>query len=62
VGINTIAVAVSEESETIEEIYEPFLIQEGFIKRTPRGRVATPFAYEHFNYRQRRHGFQQELF
>lgn len=62
VGINTIAVAVSEESETIEEIYEPYLIQEGFIKRTPRGRVATPLAYEHFNYRQRNHGFQQELF
>lgn len=62
VGINTIAVAVSEESETIEEIYEPYLIQEGFIKRTPRGRVATPLAYEHFNYRQRSHGFQQELF
>lgn len=62
VGINTIAVAVSEESDTIEEIYEPFLIQEGFIKRTPRGRVATPFAYEHFNYKQGRHGIQQELF
>ncbi len=62
VGINTIAVAVGEEGDTIEEIYEPFLIQAGFIKRTPRGRVATPLAYEHFNYKQRRHGFQQELF
>lgn len=62
VGLNTIAVAIGEESDTIEEIYEPFLIQEGFIKRTPRGRVATPFAYEHFNYRQTNNGFQQELF
>ncbi len=62
VGINTIAVAVGEESDTIEEIYEPFLIQEGFIKRTPRGRVATPIAYEHFNYKPRKHGYQQELF
>lgn len=62
VGLNTLAVAVGEESDTIEEIYEPFLIQEGFIKRTPRGRVATPFAYEHFNYGQKRNGTQQELF
>ncbi len=62
VGINTIAVAVGEESDTIEEVYEPFLIQEGFIKRTPRGRVATQLAYEHFNYKQRRFGYQQELF
>lgn len=62
VGINTIAVAVAEEPDTIEEIYEPFLIQEGFIKRTPRGRVATSFAYQHFNYEQRDHGRQQKLF
>lgn len=62
VGISTLAVAVGEERDTIEEIYEPFLIQEGFIKRTPRGRVVTPFAYEHFNYQQRDHGRQQELF
>jgi Holliday junction DNA helicase RuvB len=47
VGINTIATAVGEESGTIEEVYEPFLIQEGFLKRTPRGREATPKAYEH---------------
>lgn len=45
VGLNTVAVAVSEESGTIEEIYEPFLIKEGFIKRTPRGREATDLAY-----------------
>jgi Holliday junction DNA helicase RuvB len=49
VGINTIAVAVSEESNTIEEVYEPFLIQQGYLKRTPRGREATRLAYEHFN-------------
>lgn len=47
VGINTIATAVGEESGTIEEVYEPFLIQEGFLKRTPRGREATQKAYEH---------------
>ncbi|MFH1943696.1 MAG: Holliday junction branch migration DNA helicase RuvB [bacterium] len=45
VGLNTLAVAVSEDSGTIEEIYEPFLIKEGFIKRTPRGRQATELAY-----------------
>lgn len=47
VGINTIAVAVGEEEDTIEEIYEPFLIQEGLLDRTPRGRVATDLAYQH---------------
>lgn len=49
VGLNTIAVAVGEEPDTIEEVYEPFLIQSGFIKRTPRGRVVTSMAYKHFN-------------
>ena len=47
VGISTIATAVSEEAETIEEVYEPFLIQEGYIKRTSRGREATELAYRH---------------
>jgi Holliday junction DNA helicase RuvB len=47
VGINTLAVAVGEEEDTIEEVYEPFLIQEGFINRTPRGRFATETAYRH---------------
>jgi Holliday junction DNA helicase RuvB len=46
VGLNTLAVAVGEESGTLEEIYEPFLIQEGFLKRTPRGREATLMAYQ----------------
>jgi len=47
VGLNTIATAVGEEAGTIEEVYEPFLIKEGYIKRTPRGREATGIAYEH---------------
>jgi Holliday junction DNA helicase RuvB len=47
VGISTIATAVSEEAETIEEVYEPFLIQEGYLKRTSRGREATERAYQH---------------
>jgi Holliday junction DNA helicase RuvB len=47
VGITTIATAVGEESGTIEEVYEPFLIQEGFLQRTPRGREVTHKAYEH---------------
>ncbi len=48
VGVNTIAVAVGEEPGTIEEVYEPFLIQQGFLKRTPRGRMATEQCYRHF--------------
>ncbi len=48
VGLTTIAVAVGEEKDTIEEVYEPFLLQRGFLQRTPRGRVATEFAYKHF--------------
>jgi len=48
VGVETIAAAVSEEKDTIEDVYEPFLIQWGYLNRTPRGRVATPTAYEHF--------------
>lgn len=47
VGLNTLAVAVGEEPDTVEEVYEPFLIQEGFIMRTPRGREATEKAYRH---------------
>jgi Holliday junction DNA helicase RuvB len=47
VGISTIATAVGEEPGTIEEVYEPFLIQEGYIMRTPRGREATELAYKH---------------
>jgi Holliday junction DNA helicase RuvB len=47
VGITTLATAVSESAETIEEVYEPFLIQQGFIMRTPRGREVTELAYTH---------------
>ncbi|WAG31531.1 Holliday junction branch migration DNA helicase RuvB [Staphylococcus chromogenes] len=50
VGLDTIAVSIGEERITIEDVYEPFLIQQGFIERTPRGRKATPKAYAHFNY------------
>jgi Holliday junction DNA helicase RuvB len=48
VGVSTLAVAVGEEPGTLEEVYEPYLIQEGFLKRTPRGREATTLAYSHF--------------
>jgi holliday junction DNA helicase RuvB len=47
VGLSTLAVAVAEESDTIEDVYEPYLLQQGLVKRTPRGRVATPAAFEH---------------
>lgn len=50
VGIDTIAASIGEESVTIEDVYEPYLLQIGFIQRTPRGRIATNLAYEHFNY------------
>ncbi|MBO0476538.1 Holliday junction branch migration DNA helicase RuvB [Vagococcus sp. DIV0080] len=50
VGLTTIAVNISEETETVEDMYEPYLIQKGFIKRTQRGRVVTEFAYEHLGY------------
>ena len=48
VGIDTLAAATGEDRGTIEDTYEPFLIQEGYLERTPRGRVATPRAYDHF--------------
>ncbi|MBI5055250.1 MAG: Holliday junction branch migration DNA helicase RuvB [Nitrospirae bacterium] len=48
VGIETLAASIREEKDTIEDVYEPFLLQQGFIERTPRGRVATKRAYEHF--------------
>ena len=50
VGLQTLAVALGEDVSTLEEVYEPFLIQEGFIQRTPRGRVATVRAYKRFGY------------
>ena len=50
VGLNNIGAAIGEDSTTIEEVYEPFLVQHGFLQRTSRGRVATPLAYRHFGY------------
>ncbi|HLV25819.1 MAG TPA: Holliday junction branch migration DNA helicase RuvB [Gemmatimonadales bacterium] len=50
VGVGTIAAAVGEDASTIEEVYEPFLVQNGFLQRTPRGRMATASAYRHFGY------------
>lgn len=50
VGLNTLSVNIGEEQATVEDMYEPFLIQKGFLKRTPRGRIATARSYEHFHY------------
>jgi holliday junction DNA helicase RuvB len=50
VGVATISAAIGEDTSTLEEVYEPFLVQQGFLQRTPRGRVATPMAYRHFGY------------
>jgi len=61
VGIDTLCTAISEEKDTIEDVYEPFLIQKGYIHRTPRGRVATKLAYEYLEL-QPQGGFQEELF
>src|SRR5699024_12798047 len=52
VGVQTLAVAVAEERETVEELAEPFLVRMGFLARTPRGRIATPAAWEHLGLRQ----------
>jgi len=60
VGLNTIATAVSEDPGTIEEVYEPFLIQEGYLMRTPRGRETTEAAYKHLG--KIKAGPQSELF
>ncbi|MEB8126752.1 Holliday junction branch migration DNA helicase RuvB [Staphylococcus succinus] len=54
VGLDTIAVSIGEERVTIEDVYEPFLIQKGFIERTPRGRKATAYAFEHFSKNEKR--------
>ncbi len=62
VGITTIATAVSEDAGTIEEVYEPYLIKEGFLKRTPRGREATELAYEHLGVTFNKNSSQGELF
>ena len=61
VGLSTLAIAVGEERDTIEDVYEPFLIQEGFLARTPKGRVATALAYAHFGRRVAAPAAQQKL-
>jgi Holliday junction DNA helicase RuvB len=62
VGVETLAAAIGEEADTIEDVYEPFLIQEGFLTRTPKGRVATALAYGHFGRPQRAPSPQGKLF
>jgi holliday junction DNA helicase RuvB len=62
VGLNTIGAAIGEDANTIEEVYEPFLVQHGFLQRTPRGRVATPQAYRHFGFTPQAPGTQESLF
>jgi Holliday junction DNA helicase RuvB len=61
VGLSSLSVAVSEEAETIEDIYEPYLIQEGFLQRTPRGRMATEAGYRHVGMERRDGGNQENL-
>ncbi len=64
IGLDSLSAAVSEEKDTLEDVYEPFLIQCGYIKRTPRGRVATKRAYEHFGIKQgnKKGPMQESLF
>src|ERR1700694_2020974 len=62
VGLDTIAVSVSEDPETVEDVYEPFLMQLGFLARTPRGRVATKLAYDHLGLVKASSGEQPRLF
>jgi Holliday junction DNA helicase RuvB len=62
VGINTISASIDEEADTIEEVYEPYLLQLGFLDRTPRGRVATDRAFEYFQVPRRVRGLQNTLF
>ncbi|MDY7035804.1 MAG: Holliday junction branch migration DNA helicase RuvB [Thermodesulfobacteriota bacterium] len=62
IGLDTLSAAVSEEKDTLEDVYEPFLIQRGYLKRTPRGRVATRRAYEHFGIKFDDSEVQKKLF
>ena len=62
VGLNTIAASIDEESDTIEEVYEPYLMQLGFLDRTPRGRMATDRAFEYFQVPRKVRGIQNTLF
>ena len=62
VGVNTIAASIDEEPDTIEEVYEPYLIQLGFLDRTPRGRVGTERAFEYFGLERKHRSRQDTLF
>ncbi|NJD63120.1 MAG: Holliday junction branch migration DNA helicase RuvB [Deltaproteobacteria bacterium] len=62
VGVETISASISEERDTIEDVYEPFLLQRGFLKRTPRGRVATPAAFRHLGIAAPKAAVQDRLF
>jgi Holliday junction DNA helicase RuvB len=62
IGLDTLSAAVSEEKDTLEDVYEPFLIKLGYIKRTPRGRVATKLAYNHFDIKMEEDQIQKTLF
>jgi len=64
VGVDNLAAALSEERDTLEDVIEPYLIQQGFIMRTPRGRVATRLAWQHFglDYPDDSDGHQEKLF
>jgi Holliday junction DNA helicase RuvB len=61
VGLDNVAAAIGEERDTIEDVLEPYLIQQGFLQRTPRGRIATPSAYEHFGVTMPRSGNNGDL-
>ena len=62
VGVDNLAAAIGEERDTIEDVLEPFLIQQGFLQRTSRGRIATALSYRHFGLRRRRAGAAGDLF
>ena len=62
IGLDSLSAAVSEEKDTLEDVYEPFLIQIGYIKRTPRGRVATKLAYNHFSIKMKEEQLSQKKF
>jgi Holliday junction DNA helicase RuvB len=62
VGVDTLSTVVGEERDTLEDVYEPYLVQEGYLNRTPRGRMATRLAYEHFNLAPSQQVQQQDLF
>ena len=62
VGLETLAAAIGEDKDTVEDVYEPYLIQTGLIVRTPRGRMATQTAYEHLGIKPNNAKSQQSLF